>query len=84
MNREPGTYRLDYLSYLIRLWRVGDEGNSTRRVSLQRPRSGEPIAFASLDATVAFLRAETGMGILRQGPESEEPEGGRSGVGRCS
>ena len=56
----------DYLSYLLRLWRVrGDEGahqlaeKPVWRASLESPFTGERMGFASLDALFAFLRQQT-------------------------
>jgi hypothetical protein len=50
----------DYMSYLLRLWRVGQGRDAHWRASLQRPGTEEPIWFADLEELVAFLRAETG------------------------
>jgi len=50
--------RRDYLSYLLRLWRVGKE-NAVWRASLESPHTGERIGFASLDELFAFLRQQT-------------------------
>jgi hypothetical protein len=50
--------RRDYLSYLLRLWRVGKE-QAVWRASLESPHSGERIGFASLDELFAFLREQT-------------------------
>lgn len=49
----------EYLSYLVRLWRVCAPGMPIRRASLQRPSEGEQRSFAGLDEMMAFLRAET-------------------------
>lgn len=50
--------RREYLSYLLRLWRVGKE-RAVWRASLESPHGGERIGFASLDALFAFLRGQT-------------------------
>ena len=50
--------RRDYLSYLLRLWRVGKQ-KAVWRASLESPHTGERIGFASLDALFAFLRQQT-------------------------
>jgi hypothetical protein len=50
--------RCNYLSYLLRLWRVSGE-RSVWRASLESPHTGERIGFASLDALFAFLREQT-------------------------
>jgi hypothetical protein len=55
-----------YLSYLVRLWRVGrqDYSGSTAeqvvwRASLESPHTHERWCFASLDDLFDFLRAQT-------------------------
>jgi hypothetical protein len=56
--------RRDYLSYLLRLWRVGGDGGAHReekavwRASLESPLTDERIGFASLDALIDFLRQQ--------------------------
>jgi hypothetical protein len=57
--------RPDYLSYLLRLWRVRERGPPDGepglwRASLQIPESGERIGFRSLEELFAFLRRESG------------------------
>lgn len=56
----------DYVSFLLRLWRVSDEGNTQSnakktvwRASLENPHTGERQGFASLDEVFDFLRAQT-------------------------
>lgn len=57
----------DYLSYLLRLWRVSGEGSRRRegkavwRASLESSRTGERRGFASLDDLFDFLREQTGV-----------------------
>ncbi len=56
--------RPDYLAYLLRLWRVNDNGESQQavwRASVENPHTGERRGFASLDALLSFLRTETGL-----------------------
>lgn len=57
----------DYLSFLLRLWRVSDEGKSQPnakkavwRASLENPHTGERKGFASLEALFDFLREQAG------------------------
>ena len=81
MAREPP----DYLSYLLRLWRVRElgppDGRSPDRqtpiwrASLQSPQTGERVSFATLDALFAFLREQTGMAVAQDdtGP-GERPD----------
>ena len=58
--------RKDYVSYMLRMWRDrGDEkaGASFEgpwRASLQSPRTGEMVGFASLDDLLDYLRARVG------------------------
>ena len=54
----PDGPRPDYLSYLVRLWRVGHGGEEHWRASLQRPGTEEPIWFADVEEMLAFLRSE--------------------------
>lgn len=63
MKEQPG-----YLSYLLRLRRVGDEGDSHRvggkavwRASLESVHTGEQRVFASLDDLFGFLREQAGL-----------------------
>jgi hypothetical protein len=62
----------DYLSYLLRLWWVGDDdgtqpgeadspglADGVWRASLESPQAGERKGFASLDDLFDFLREET-------------------------
>lgn len=55
----------DYLSYLLRLWRVdGDDAaqptanQAVWRASLENPHTGERKGFASLEALFDFLREQ--------------------------
>lgn len=69
----------DYLSYLLRLWRVTIAGRATWRASLECPHSGERLGFADLDSLWAFLQAQMQPG---DGPSRSELGGGseRKGV----
>ena len=44
---------VNYLSYLLRLWRTGE--NHPWRVSLEDARTGERVGFSDLAALVQFL-----------------------------
>jgi hypothetical protein len=76
--------KVEYLSYLLRLWREnGDEGSQggvakgAWRVSLETP-SGESHGFASLDDLVGFLRRQIGtMPDLRAENERRQAESHR-------
>ena len=48
---------VEYLSYLLRLWRTSKE--SPWRASLEDPQTGERRGFGSLEALFAFLREQT-------------------------
>jgi hypothetical protein len=58
----------DYLSYLLRLWRVNEEGNLHRgaeqavwRASLENLHTRQRQGFASLDELCDFLREQIRM-----------------------
>jgi hypothetical protein len=62
------TEQSDYLSYLLRLWRMpGDEAGHASdgerpawRASLDSPHTGERLGFASMDEMFGFLQAQAG------------------------
>jgi hypothetical protein len=59
--------RPDYISYLLRLWRVNGENEprprekAVWRASVEDPNTRERKAFASLDDLFDFLRERTGQ-----------------------
>ena len=53
--------RPDYISYLLRLYRVSDDGKLVWRISLESSLTGEREGFASLNALLGFLRQQMGM-----------------------
>ena len=55
MNNEPP----HYYAFLLRLWpeNTGTEGLSSWRATLEDPRSGERLGFASLEQLFAHLMA---------------------------
>ena len=61
----------DYYSYLLRLWRVGEEGVGWR-ASLHNPRTGERVGFGSVDELFGFLQRQIGTA-----PESDTGQEGR-------
>jgi hypothetical protein len=71
MDGDQNMRRTEYLSFLLRLWRVSVEGAPVWRVSLQRPGTAEGISFADLEAVVAFLHAEMGEGVAPEPLERE-------------
>ena len=76
--------RVDYLSYLLRLWRVnGDEDQSETykpvwRASLEDPETGKQQGFGSLEDLFDYLLKKTGRLVYRASPraELEPPEKG--------
>jgi hypothetical protein len=60
-----------YLSYLLRLWRVENHGETPGadkaiwRASLESAHTGEKRTFASLDDLVSFLWEQTGKSPSR-------------------
>ena len=59
----------DYLSYLLRLWQVGEEGRADGvaekrvwRASLEHPTPTQRRGFACLDDLFDFLRQQIGQG----------------------
>jgi len=59
----------DYVSYLLRLWRVHDNGPGTWRAELRSAKTGERIGFASLDELFVHLSAETGTSVTPGGEQ---------------
>ena len=53
--------RKRYLAYMLRLWRIGEDGK-TWRASLENAHTGARQGFANLDALLAFLEEKTGQG----------------------
>ena len=50
------TGRSNYLSYLLRLWLAGDDGEAVWHASLDDPLNGERLGFPTLDELFSFLR----------------------------
>jgi hypothetical protein len=50
----------DYLSYLLRLWRVSGEEKAVWRASLESPHTGERRGFANSTDLFIFLERELG------------------------
>lgn len=57
-----------YQTYLLRLWRARCKGHWQWRVSIESPRTGERLCFATLEAFYAYLSERC---------EGEKPEPGR-------
>lgn len=75
----PGR-RPEYLSYLLRLWRVRARGVTVWRASLQSPQTGERLGFATLDKLVAFLWEQTGLASEAGGPAPCQPADQEAGL----
>jgi predicted ester cyclase len=75
---ENTTQQPDYLSYLLRLWRMKGEAVAWRG-SIESPQTGERLGFGSLDALCTFLREQTGSMPGTEGAQSptEQRKGGR-------
>jgi hypothetical protein len=56
-----GKQQPSYISYLLRMWRANGEGEAAWRASLEDPRTGERIGFASMEKLFVFLRQQAGM-----------------------
>ena len=61
-SRGAEEQQIDYLAYLLRLWRMQSDGAAGWRASLMTPASGERHGFANLDDLFLFLRRQTGAG----------------------
>ena len=48
-----------YLSYLLRLWRVGVKERTIWWASLECPRTGDQLGFADVEALCRYLRVAT-------------------------
>ena len=60
-----------YISYLLRLWLAGDNGQPQWRAALTDPLSGEQKGFDSLEELFEFLRVQvTGSKTKREQPDS--------------
>ena len=57
---ESAALEPDYLSYLVRLWRMKGSAAAWRG-SIENPYTGERLGFGSMDELFAFLREQTDM-----------------------
>ena len=51
--------RPEYLAYLLRMWRVQEDGGSHWRASLERPGDGQQLAFPDLEQAFDYPRRHT-------------------------
>ena len=52
-----------YPAYLLRLWRVGSEGEAAWRASLEDAHTGERQGLADPDALFDHVRSQTRVGL---------------------
>ena len=80
-NGDEGRNQPDYLSYLLRLWRVTVAGQVVWRGSLECPHTGERLGFADPESLWDFLQSEMHAPGAAPLPGLEEggqpPPGGR-------
>jgi len=50
----------NYVSYLLRLWKVMERGQVTWRASLEGTRDNRRLTFSDLEALLSYLRIEFG------------------------
>jgi hypothetical protein len=66
ITKDSGEHR-DYVSYLLRMWQDSSDEEPSRskeavwRATLQSPRTGERVGFASLDDLFDFLKVQAGL-----------------------
>lgn len=70
-NEQP-----DYLSYLLRLWRVGRKEEAAWRASLESPYTGERRGFANLADLFTFLEKDTSRVAQGQAAPNTDVKGG--------
>ncbi len=63
----PGTQAestaIRYLSYLLRLWQVEQDGENVWLASLQDPRTGERYGFARLELLFEFIQDQVSRSL---------------------
>lgn len=67
--------QLDYLSYLLRLWRAGEE-KAVWRASLESSHTGERVGFATLSDLFTFLEQEVSHAAQCQAEPNADGKGG--------
>ena len=72
----PG--KLQYLSFLLRLWPVGHNGSETWRASLENPHTGERRTFSSITLLINFLTEQT-QAEYDENQSSDRNEGDEQG-----
>jgi hypothetical protein len=66
----------EYYSFLLRLWRVTENGNQEWRASLESVESGEKHGFTSLEELWIYLNQQTVTGNNSLGGERASEEQG--------
>jgi hypothetical protein len=64
-----------YHSFLLRLWRAGNDGEPVWRASLESPLTGERVGFAELGELFAYLEAQIKETALPPPTEARAPDG---------
>jgi hypothetical protein len=57
----------EYLSYLVRLWRVDDGEEPAWRATLKSSQTGQQVGFSSLEALFDYVRGEAGLQLAQNG-----------------
>jgi hypothetical protein len=61
--------QIDYVSYLLRLWRVKEEERDLWHASLENTDTSQRRGFANLDQLFEFLRE---VSTTKRGPKNDE------------
>jgi len=62
-----------YLSFMLRLWRAGNDGKPVWRASLKNPLTRECLGFAGLRELFAYLEAQIEETDLSSEESHDEP-----------
>jgi hypothetical protein len=62
----------DYFSYLLRIWKSDESGQTVWRLSLVDTLGGEPSYFTSLEAMQTYLQGVMACKLLLSSPEAQE------------
>ena len=77
--------RRDYLSYLLRMWRSGEDQDAVWRALLESPMTEERWGFASLKDLFAFLETQAeGQGSQEHQTDGSEEQGDDGNVSAFS
>jgi hypothetical protein len=71
-----GEEQPEYLSYLLRLWRVSGEGDAVWRASLESAHTGGRQGFACLKDLFTFLEQEACRAVQHQTAPDADEKGG--------